>query len=121
VLKEYIKPPMPLPAAAILFAKDRFLENHCGTIPTLATKRKPIPNPNERPCDKKSCHILFAHDAPKSPAVSRTIPAESVAFVPNFLDTTVASGDMISAMEIERPPTKAYSREVAPGKVLLDR
>lgn len=64
---------------------------------------------------------MFAHDAPKSPAVSKRIPIESVACVPNFLVAIVANGEIIKANEIERPPTKAYSRDVAPGKVLLDR
>lgn len=80
-----------------------------------------MPKPNETPCERKSCHILFAHDAPKSPAVSNRIPTDNVAFVPNRLVAIVAIGETIKAKEIENPPTKAYSRDVAPGKVLLDR
>jgi hypothetical protein len=121
VPNEYIKPPIPLPAAAMLFAKDRFLENHCGTIPTLATNRKPIPTPKARPWERNRCQILFAHDAPSSPAVSKRIPMPSVFCVPNFLAATVAMGEMIKAIEMERPPINAYSRDVAPGNVLLDR
>jgi hypothetical protein len=121
VLKEYIKPPIPLPAAAILFAKDRRFENHCGTIPTLATNKKPIPSPNARPWQRKRCHIWLAQDAPKSPTVSRKIPMHSVFCVPNFLDEMVATGDMPKATEMERPPINANSRAVAPGNMLLAR
>ena len=121
VPSEYINPPIPLPAAAMLFAKERFLENHCGTIPTLATNRNPIPNPKARPCDKKRCQILFAHDAPSSPAVWRRIPMPNAARVPYFLAATVAIGDTIKAIDIDKPPMNAYSSDVAPGNVLLDR
>jgi hypothetical protein len=41
--------------------------------------------------------------------------------VPNFLVQIVAMGETMSAIEIDRPPTKAYSRAVAPGNVLLAR
>jgi len=121
VASEYINPPIPLPAAAILFANDLFLRNHCGTIPTLATNKNPIPNPNASPCDRNKCQILVAHEAPRSPAVWNRMPTPKVGLVPNLLTNMVASGDIRSAIEIEKPPTNANSRDVAPGNVLLER
>jgi hypothetical protein len=121
VPREYIRPPKPLPAVPILLAKDRRFENHCGTTPTLPTKRNPMPKPKATPCERNRCHIRYAKDAPRSPAVSSTIPTDSVACVPNLRVHIVAIGATKRAREIDRPPTKAYSREDAPGKVLLDR
>ncbi len=58
---------------------------------------------------------------PKRPAVSKSIPTNNEIRVPNFLVQIVAMGETMSAIEIDRPPTKAYSRAVAPGNVLLAR
>jgi hypothetical protein len=101
----------------MLFANDRFFENHWGTTPTLETNKKPIPKPNAKPCDRNRCQISDAHDAPKSPAVSNATPMNRATCVPYFRTHIVARGEIIRAIEIESPPTKAYLRLVAPGNV----
>jgi hypothetical protein len=65
--------------------------------------------------------MRLENDAPKSPAVSKRIPNDNVTWVPNLRVETVAIGEIKSAIEIERPPMKAYSRDDALGKVLLER
>lgn len=41
--------------------------------------------------------------------------------VPNLRVQLVATGAVRRAKEMDKPPTNAYSREVAPGKVSLAR
>jgi hypothetical protein len=41
--------------------------------------------------------------------------------VPNFFTHSVARGAMTKAMEMDNPPTKANSRELAPGNVSVDK
>jgi hypothetical protein len=67
----------------------------------------PIPIPKDRARDKKRCQISKAKDAPRSPAVSQSIPINSPLCVPNFRAQMVARGEIMSAIEIESPPTKA--------------
>jgi len=76
---------------------------------------KPIPNPNASPWERNSCQISVDHEAPKSPAVSNTIPTPSDAWVPYLRQHIVATGETIKAMDMDRPPIKAYSSDVAPG------
>jgi len=102
----------------MLFAKLRFFENHWGIIPTVATKRKPIPKPKATPWARKSCHISVAKDAPRRPAVCERMPILSVVCVPNLREHMVATGETTRDMEIESPPIKAYSRADALGYVL---
>ena len=53
--------------------------------------------------------------------VSKKTPMSKVVRMPYNLVRMVASGDTNRAEEIERPPTKAYSRTDASGKVLFAR
>ena len=62
-----------------------------------------------------------ANEAPMSATVSKTTPMKSVVRVPQRRVEIVVKGEIRSACEIDRPPTKAYSIGVAPGKVLWER
>ena len=54
-------------------------------------------------------------------AVCRAMPVRRHVLVPNQPTIRVAIGDTSMAWEMERPPTKAKSRYVAPGKTSLAR
>ena len=89
-----------------------------GTDPM---KRKPMPKPKHIPWLRKSCHIVFAKDAPIKLADSRQTPMNIVVLVPKSRVVVVASGEMSMAHDTDKDPTKAYSKDVAPGKVLCER
>jgi hypothetical protein len=107
VESEYTSPPKPDPAAEIPFASERRVLNHCAEIPTLPTNRKPMPQPKHKPWLRKRCHILVAKEAPMKEAVSSTTPINKVVLVEKTRVVSVAMGETIKAIEMERPPMKA--------------
>jgi hypothetical protein len=68
-----------------------------------------------------TCQISVDQDAPNSATVSKKIPTAIVICVPYLRTHIVATGETTWHMEIERPPTKAYSKGVAPGNVFVAR
>jgi hypothetical protein len=118
---EYNRPPSPEPQAENPLARDRFVVNHWGTIPTEGVNRNPMPSPKRTPCVKNRCQILLAKPAQMRLAVSIITPANIVGFVPSSLTHMVATGDIRSAQLMLREPTKAYCKGVAPGNVLFAR
>lgn len=65
--------------------------------------------------------MRVAKEAPIRERVSRKTPTRRVVRVPWMRVRIVARGETKRAWEIERPPTKAKSRGVAPGKVEVER
>jgi hypothetical protein len=119
--REYVRPPSPDPAAAMPFARLRRVVNHCGAMTTLPTNWNPIPQPKQMPCERNKCHISDAKDAAMNDAVSKKTPIRRVVRVPYKRVVIVATGEMISAWEMDSPPMNAYSRAVALGNMLLER
>lgn len=129
-----MRPPIPLPAAAMLFANDRLVvnplwdesdtgyeeETHSEAKTTTCACQHHVPRgefTRSLPCERNKCQILVDQEAPRSPASSRTMPMASVTLVPNLPTQTVATGAVSSASEMDRPPMNAYSKALAPGKV----
>jgi hypothetical protein len=49
------------------------------------------------------------------------MPTLNVVCVPKMREQVVARGETSKAIEMERPPTKANSREDAPGNMFTER
>ena len=62
-----------------------------------------------------------AKDAPMKDTVSKNTPMKRVVRVPKRRVVYVATGETMSAWEMESPPMKAYWSGVAPGKVEVER
>lgn len=80
-------------------------------------KRNPSPRPKHMPWLRKSCQIFFEKDAPIKLNVSKITPMDMVVLVPKRRVVVVASGETTMAKDIDKDPTKAYSKGVAPGNV----
>jgi hypothetical protein len=81
-----------------------------------------MPTPKHTPCERNRCQICVANDAAIKLNVSKKTPVSSVTLVPKYRVLRVASGATNMAIEMERPPTKAYSKELTSRpKVLFAR
>jgi hypothetical protein len=118
--KLYIKPPMPLPAAAIPFAMPFLRANHWGIMPMVPMYKKEQPQPKSNPCDRKSCHDCFAKLAPIRAPASITAPTTRGGFVPNTRVACVTRGAMRRIWDWERPPMKEYAISEVPGKAFVE-
>lgn len=76
-------------------------------MPTLPTKRKPIPQPKQTPWLRKMCHSSVAKDEPIRERVSKKTPRFKTRRVPQMWMRCVARGATRRAQEMLKPPVKA--------------
>ena len=116
VVRAKMTPPIPDPAAVMPLAKLRFFENHWDRTGILGMYTHPTPIPTSAPCERYKCHALSANEAEMKPPARQRTPKNIGGRVPHLRAKYVTSGATSIAAAKLKPPTKAKSSGLAPGK-----